>query len=360
MKFDKLIQIMEARGVETPEPVMAAPQPLKIEDIVKSSFGLLLNDKFFKKQFGQIVSAFMESKRELLKQNKDSKALHTAKERLEKRQSKYEQDIVKLATKLKDNTRIINHANLSPGEKELLEREIGKLEAELRIANEQLARKPHGSEIVKLIKQHAMWNSKLPKYPIDTPQYQKTASRVEALNTKLDSGKYAKSQSLISRVLKGTNRLVKMNDKFKNSNSKPKVLSKIKSEIFDLNKTLNVKEKEYDKIMSELSEVINTINEINSGIEAVNSDASDKIRALIPFTANMLLKTHGEYDDSKVESLKELSNDDPNTNPILSSLGEYENEYNNFYDTQDLVVRDFNRLPFSQLLNVFKQSRVIK
>lgn len=360
MKFEKLIQIMEARGVEVPEAVIEEPVSPNVEDIVKTNFGILLNDKFFNKQFRQIVSAFMDSKRELLKQHKDAKSLHANKQRLEKRQSKYEQDITKLATKLKDNTRVINHSNMSPGEKELLEREIGKLEAELKIANEQLGRKPHGNEIVKLIKQHAIWDSKLSKYPVDAPQYQKVASKVEAINGKLNSGKFAKSQGLISKVLKGSNRLSKMTDKFKNSNSNPKLLSKIKSEIFDLNKTLNVKEKEYDKIMSELSEVINTINTINSGIEEINTDASDKIKALIPFTANMLLKSRGDFDDSKMETLNQLANDDPNTNPILNSLTEYENEYNNFYGGQDLNIKDFNRLPFYQLLNVFKQSRVIK
>lgn len=350
---------MEARGMSASETIIVESQNPEVEEILKSNFGLLLNDKFFKKQFNQVVSEFMSNRRELQKQNTDSKILHKVKSRLEKRQLKYEQDITKLATKLKDNTRVINHANMSPGEKEQLEREIAKLEAELKIAGEQLERKPHGKEVVKIIKQLAVLSSKLPKYPEDSSQYFKAASKAEELDGKLNSGKYSKSQSLITKVMKGADRLVKLVEKFKNSNASPKVLSKIKSEIFDLNKKLRDKEKEYDKIMSELSEAINVINTINSNMEQLNTNASDKIRALVPFTANMLLKS-GEVDEGTVEALQQLANDDPNSNPILSALTEYENEYNAVYDAQDLVVRDPNLLPFSQLLSVFKKSKAIK
>lgn len=362
MKFDKLIQIMENRGVEMPTPdVSPLPVDNSLENQVKKDIKLLRNHTYFEKQFRNIKSNFLGYKKALndLKKSYKGKDMGSDRKRLEKQKLNFENAIDALKSDRKGKAKIVNNFNLSNGEKEELERELRKLETELKIVKEQLRTRPHDKEILKLVLKFEKIVDKIENSPPKTTEAtkEKMLADLRDIRFKLSIPKYYKADTLLTKIVKDYPRFSKMKTKFANANSKPALVKHSKSDIFDLDKTIKKKEREYNKVVTALSELENLENTINSDIEGFNSRAIDQLKTLVQFTGDMMTKDSGKLKDDQLSQLGNISTGD---NSIAKLIDALTRQYNTYNDENPSKVRNFGMLPFNGIIKVFNGGNIGK
>ena len=393
MNFDKLVSLYEAKGTkpgerlfatqnrEGPAGVVSGPvgkvdnfekrQPLNrweynaSEDTGKSgfaeqtqlwrsmlnSFGLLFNDPDFDKRVQKIAKTFndnrdsykligglddIDEKTGKVKKYDEENKL----ENLERNKSSYQSKVTGLEQEIKTKTKILNYTRLVPSEKNELELRIAQLESSIPVLNKHIktAKNEKGKE----------------KYRV---QLDDTANRLNRLRDKLDG-----------------------------ANMKSSDIATLKSSLFDLDDKLASYKEKLETTTEELEALYDRTNKINENNEKSNEVALEAFKNYVKFTAEQLIidlegglntkKSLTSLDQlnweelpqdtpKKLEMLRALASEDPNVNPILGYLQQFERNYaDKDYDIRELdknvnitKMRDFNRLPFMVILRIYNSIR---
>lgn len=352
---------MEARGVDMPNSDIQPPIPEDINDKVKKDFSLLKGHEFFDGQFRDIKSKFLEYLKVIseFKKEHNGATFHVNLKRNRKQKENLQDAINVLNSERKEKNRIINNHALSKGEKEELERELRKLEVEIKIVKEQLKTRPHDSEILGLVRKFERAIDAFERLGPNPPKSRKERleSDIQTARDNLLSPKYQKADSLVTKLVKDYPRFVKMLMKFNNSNATPKVVSAAKSRIFDLDKKLKVKQREYDKVESKISSMVDSLNQLNSTVEGYNDKAMDKFKSLLLYTADMMSKDSGNLDADQISRLENLKSGDETSNPVLNIISGFNRDYDG--STIEGLNR-FEVLPFNELIKLVDSSKVVK
>jgi hypothetical protein len=311
-----------------------------------TSFRLLFNDPFFDKQVQKITKRFNDSRdsykniRGVDENGKVEKYDEENQlEKLERNQTKYRSDLTGMRDDLDKKNKIINRTKLPPSEKDNMEVEISKIEANIETLNTQKGR----------------------------------------AKSEKQKGKIEQTVSELATILN------KKRDRFDQATMKPVDIEKLKANIYDIEEKMAKWEDKLEKTTEELEDLYDRINQINQTNEAVNEAAISGFLDLIKFTASGLVKEYQEKAGTEIKSLdqlnwdqmpsnlndaidrlKALESDDENVNPILGYLARFERDYENKdFDTGRALdknvnittMRDFNKLPFMVLSRVYSSLR---
>jgi len=391
MKFEKLVQLMEAKGVgpgnayknamnatkpkefPTSSPVFGntnqelPTQRFKWElregdsfdttgDVLKTqawknmqqAFGLLFNDDNFDVKVQELSKDFNKHKDsyknikmlaglddvEIEKYDEES-----ALDKLTNRVAKYKSDLTGLEKELAHYTKIKNRGTLSPAQKNELKIEVATLQAKLKAMQE-----------------------------------------VERGTTRVDKEAFSK------RIVELGDRLAHREEKLLHANYDDADKNRNAGDIVRVQDKLKKKTKQLEDAESELEELTSRIDTINASNEELNTHAVDLFTKYVKDTAGDLLiklKKRAEsvangatispnWDvppeklDDAVAKLEALASDSPEDNPIIGYFEKFQDWYQNREadpgklldkNVNISMMRDFNRLPFVIMMKIYSNLR---
>ena len=383
-----------------------------------NSFALLANDSTFTENFNKIVKRFGESR---MSYNHNKKIVdefgeeayekydyETKLHNLEFLKNKRTGQITEMSARIEFYQRRINLWNKyhnSNLQKNRLEVMYAGLAATVKKIEDQQKKSPKkGSNFFELKKimetiakreesvaklNHELILTKSPKSQERiNKDIEQLTSEISKLQKDLNSAKFSKDLPEFKKYVKYLRKYEAINDKFIISNLDETTVNGYAKLVIDYTAKLTEHEESLTEISNELESLyqyIDKINEINEGADRVAQDqlagevmASAKrilddvsSKSTPPLTSLSQLPTNwtkiANDNATKIKMLTDLTSTDVNTNPILGYLDKFQQSY----DSRDYIaerqldkntnitsLRDFERLPFSVLLNIYKAVRV--
>lgn len=207
-------------------------------------------------------------------------------------------------------------------------------------------------------------------------------NNIKKLNNTIDSNKFAKDLPEFKKYRKYLRKFNNIEDKYINSELDESTVNREAKEVLDLTSKLEEMEDSFNTISSELGDIYEFIDQINEINVEADSDAQAGFLHLVKTTAERLLNELNvktptnlqslsqldwnilpQNNQQKIERLEALTSEDPNTNPFIGYLNRFQMAYDNREynaglqlnkNTNITSLRDFERLPFSVIMKIYK------
>lgn len=393
MKFEKLVQLMEAgssnayynamnaekpKGFSKSSPVFGndsnelreqqdrwewdSSQPLdtkgqmlqtKVWNNMLIAFGLLFNDSEFDLRVQELARTF-DSKRDSIS-SQEEKDYNLSLNRIDD----YNKKMTGVETKLNKFQTMRNYNNAPPSRKEEEVIKNGRLRADIQSRESFIKNSKHADEFSKLSKELESLRKELENVNAKIPnsrnpkQYDDQLNRlqksIKELETKLSTNRTYKKLYLHDRQLKKLkDRLSISDDILSYMNYSDSEVGAIKNEMFDLQEELKELEKKYKKAVNKRDELAPHIDIVNQENEKLSEWAIRNFIGYVKSSAenlyNKLSTERGETEadpslsnfeivpeklDTGLASLKALASDDENLNPIIGYINKFRQAYNN-------------------------------
>jgi hypothetical protein len=196
----------------------------------------------------------------------------------------------------------------------------------------------------------------------------------------LNSKKYSKQLPEFKKYRKYLNTMNNVEDKYINSELDESIINRDSKTVLDLTSSIKEMEDKFQEVVNELEENYDYIDQINEVNQEADQDAQAGFIHLVKTTAERLLNefkvqmtaitpdivdwgTLPKSNLQKFNVLKTLTSEDSNINPMIWYLNAFQNSYDNReYDssrqmdskTNITSIRDFERLPFSIMMKIYK------
>jgi hypothetical protein len=208
------------------------------------------------------------------------------------------------------------------------------------------------------------------------------SDNISSLTKKINSKKYEKALPEVKRYRSAVRRKINLEDKHTNANLSSSAIVREKAKILDLIEEIEVMEEKYRDVVNDLKNVEDHINQINAINEKVDKETQIQFIDEVNSSARRIIKdlqvpkekTVKDFsqiswsgmpssNNDKIDKLLCLTSEDPNINPFIGYLERFQRAYDNREYVTSLQldrnanitsVRDFEKLPFSIILNVFK------
>jgi hypothetical protein len=209
----------------------------------------------------------------------------------------------------------------------------------------------------------------------------KSQKELDVTEKSLRSPKLAMLRRKMETISQESKKLDKMKEKMDHANMTPRQIDQVKSVTYDLRDDLDKAQKMYDKIKEELDELATSVSNIGALNQKANDEAIVDLKQDVLAYANMILRSIekdtprnlknfsqvnweniGAGRVEQIAALRSLTKDD-STNPIFGYLERFQRAYDNQeFDVGKALdknvnistVRDFNNLPFSTFVKIYK------